>query len=258
MARKMVKHGLAHLKDYNHKVFTLDARTSGLPHRRRRVFITLVHKDVKQNFEKFDKLLSMVKSHPVKPSPMDSFVHDEIPMEGQKKKRAKIAPQKISKKSKQQVLDFRKEFGLPPPGSKGARPFTSTATSECLESMSSREKHLLDCIFCYFIKTLGHVPDDLMVNVNETLPRRPWLQGGVRVMSTGMKLYYHKIRNIVNVATKFQMMGWCPDDLVIPAVLSESSLSTMLGNMIAIPTIGTVEVLTLLCFQPQFAHLTSS
>ena len=71
-----------------------------------------------------------------------------------------------------------------------------------------------------------------------------------------MKFYYHKTRSLMNLATKFQMLGWCPDDLAIPASMSEAHVNKILGNMIAIPTIGTVEVLVLLCFFPQFAHLT--
>ena len=94
------------------------------------------------------------------------------------------------------------------------------------------------------------------MNVNESLSRRAWAVGSVRVLSTGMKFYYHKARDLMNLATKFQMLGWCPDDLVIPTSVSESHVNKILGNMIAVPTIGTVEVLVLLCFFPRFEHLT--
>eukprot|EP00975_Prorocentrum_lima_P031458 6602351-Prorocentrum_lima.AAC.1 len=46
------------------------------------------------------------------------------------------------------------------------------------------------------------------------------------------------------------MFAWCPDQLVIPSSLTDRSMRTILGNMICVPIVGTVE---LLVFRAVFA-----
>ena len=257
--RKKFRHGLMHVPDYTTKVITLDACTAGLPHRRRRVFIIMVHKDIQPDWDKFNSMLRTVKTKPLKPFPMDDFICESEAEQlicQQQNKRARTrrgTKELVPWKSMQSMTIFRMDHGLPP----HSKPFRSTAQKDLLGKLSPREQQMLDCIFELFIKTNGHVPDDLIVNVNEGIARRPWCRGRIRCISTGSKIYYHKIGKLLNIPTKFQLMGWVPDRLVLTGslVTNVSNVNTLLGNMIAVPTIGTVELLLLVCCFPQFQHL---
>ena len=44
--------------------------------------------------------------------------------------------------------------------------------------------------------------------------------------------------------------GVGPDEIVLPSSMSHTSLRILLGNMVCVTKIGTVEALVLLCFMP--------
>ena len=55
---------------------------------------------------------------------------------------------------------------------------------------------------------------------------------------------------MINFATTFQIVGWKPDTVIIPENITDGHLRKLLGNMICVPTIGTIELLSIKCFIP--------
>ena len=64
----------------------------------------------------------------------------------------------------------------------------------------------------------------------------------LRSVSTASKIYCHSAKGLLNIATLFQIFGWCPDELVLPNV-GLHGLRKLVGNMVAVPAIGIVELL---------------
>ena len=88
-----------------------------------------------------------------------------------------------------EFMNFRKQHNLPKLSSKKSGLSQDFAVPETLEAMSHREALLCDCVFDYFLSKFGKVPDDLVINVNESLSRMPWQRGNIRCLPTGSKMY---------------------------------------------------------------------
>ena len=249
---RKVKHGLEFLPEYAVTHLTLDARHGGLPMRRRRVFIVMIRRDLLQDqdqthpFKALHGLLSRVKAHPLTALSLEEFVHDNPDQRPAPKKAKKHQP--LSTHGVSQSVKYRQKHGLPRMGSKHGSPFSRSAPAALLQALTEREKELCNCVFGLMVKKFGHVPESLSINVSESLSRAPWKQGSLRSVSTHSKIYFHKTQQILNVPTLFQIFGWCPRDLTFPDGMAETTLRALVGNMIAVPTIGVVELLVLACF----------
>ena len=130
--------GLKHIPGYKCCYHTLDARTSGLPHKRLRVFIILIRDDLFDVVGEIElqRLVNQIKMRPLTPCPLQSFLRDEIPMPAEhsaKKARTSRQGNNASATSMEVFATFRKKHGLPPMGSSSARPFTTSALGELLE-----------------------------------------------------------------------------------------------------------------------------
>ena len=242
------KHGLNFVKDYATFYCVLDALASGLPMRRRRVFIIMVRVDVytQSAFDMFSMLFRKVVQHPLAPSPLHSFVRVET-LEPTMHRLCR--PKKKARTSASDADTSQANHGLLPSGPKA---FSRSARPELLASMTTREVSVCDCIFDFMMKTEQCIPDDLIITVSESLSRKPWSIGAkIPFLSCGCKIYYHKIGAILNFATLFQIAGWNPDALIVPATITDGNLRKLVGNMVCVPTIGTIELLVLRCFFPR-------
>ena len=242
---RKIKHGLEFLPEYAITHLTLDARHAGLPMRRRRVFIVMIRRDLVRDhahpFDAFHGLLSKVKSHPLTALSLEEFVHDDP--DGRPAPKKAKTHQPLSTHGMSQSTKFRQKHGLPPMGSKHGSPFSRSAPPELLRALTERETELCNCVFALMVKKLGHVPESLSINVSESLSRAPWKLGSVRSVSTHSKIYFHKTQQILNVPTLFQIFGWCPRDITFPDGMAETALRVLVGNMMAVPTVGVVELL---------------
>ena len=108
------------------------------------------------------------------------------------------------------------------------------------------------------LKKFDAVPESLTINMDESLGRKPWSRKGIRGVSTHSKIYFHGAKSILNISTIFQAFGWDPEDLVLPETMPEHAVRTMLGNMVAVPTIGAAQLLALVAFHPQVKSLVRS
>ena len=119
--RVKFQHGLTFLEKYKCAHFTHDSHYAGLPMIRRRLFIILIRRDLCDGdvSGKLLGLLDKVKKHPLSPSPLSSFVREDIPMKI--KKKAKYALRKTQ--SDWQSGDRRLQEGtqLASPWQRGAQ-----------------------------------------------------------------------------------------------------------------------------------------
>ena len=125
------KHGLNFLKDYVTYYCVLDALASGLPMRRRRVFIIMVRVDAytQRAFDLFSMLFRKVVQHPLAPSPLHSFVRVETL---EPTMHRLCGPKTKARTSASDAAAFRANRGLLPSGPKGLQPLC-TARVVCLD-----------------------------------------------------------------------------------------------------------------------------
>ena len=267
--KKTFKHGLEFLPDYKVTHFTLDARTSGLPMLRRRLFILLIRLDVLKDAEVdisfATELVQLIKQSPIPRKPIDDYIVPEMVLPNQHKKEKEGCRQRLSVKGWEKINAARFKHGMKvvkfkgkKVGQTGISLFGKTAPKELLKQMCEREVEVLNFVYERFDKqnpgkpSLDKVPEHLTVNINESVGRQTTGVGNIR-MSTGARIFYRKANCLLNHATKFNIFGWDPDTLTIPEHVFPTCLNRLQGNMIAIPSIGTALIVAI-AFLPQLSE----
>ncbi|CAK0890100.1 unnamed protein product, partial [Prorocentrum cordatum] len=258
---KPFKHGLEFLPDYKATYFTLDARTAGLPMRRRRVFILLVRVDVLEAAEVdisfAAALVAHIKTRPIERKPIDDFITPEMVLPSSYKK-VKEDRQRLTVKGWEKINAARSKKGTKllklPNGKKvgqtGVSLFGKSASKEVLNQVSEREVESIN--FVYERLGIGNIPDELTININESTGRNTTGVGNIR-MSTGSRIWYKKGNCLLNHATIFKIFGWDPATITIPDGVFPTALKRLQGNMIAIPTIGTALIVAI-AFLPELSE----
>ena len=268
--QKTFKHGLEFLPDYKVTHFTLDAKMSGLPMRRRRLFILLIRLDVLKDSEVdisfATELVKLIKERPIPRQPIDDFIVPEMVLPGRPNQGKKVGcRRRLSVKGWEKINEARMKQGMKvlkfqgkKVGQTGTSLFGKTAPKELLNQMSEREVEIINFAYERFDKqnpqnpSLDKVPEHLTVNVNESVGRQTTGDGDIR-MSTGARIFYRKANCLINHATKFKIFGWDPETITIPEHVFPTSLNRLQGNMIAIPTIGTALIVAI-AFLPQLSE----
>ena len=65
----------------------------------------------------------------------------------------------------------------------------------------------------------------------------------MRTPSTNTKIYYKG--KVLNAKTMFNCMGMDSSSVTIPKDVSASSIRTLIGNMMAVPVVGAIELAVL-------------
>jgi hypothetical protein len=86
---------------------------------------------------------------------------------------------------------------------------------------------------------------EVCINYSQSLNRSPWSVGPTLVSTPSTKSRFLYGLKLLNVKTMFQLMGWEPTELVLPTSLSMTNSFELVGNMMAIPVVGAIEVVFL-------------
>ena len=234
--------GLKLLPDYHVTVHFQSASHFGLPHHRMRIWFTGVRRDIhtERMARRISSNFALIQSTPIKQAHLDNFINaqDDVPSVMPVKKKAR--KQHMPEASLALSARFRKQHGLPAYGDRKGHPFSNSLGSDFRAKFSCRELDLVDCAVLWANKKYQGDPPKLTIDVSQGLSRMPWTSGGrVRTMSTQTKLLHGD--TLVNVKDRFRMMGWKVDKLVFPS-LTESQFQQLLGNSMAVPTVGAVQM----------------
>ena len=83
------------------------------------------------------------------------------------------------------------------------------------------------------------MPEHLCVDVSQMLGRRPWTTNGTLRTPRANNQYVYG-GDVLPAPALFEMVGWPRLDLTVPTSLSDSAISTLIGNMMALPCVGAV------------------
>ena len=218
------KHAIANLADYSYTFFSLDARCSGLPMRRRRVFLVLVRNDlllqsgVQVGY--IGDLVKRFKANPLSREPLSNFMVPEYLRIDRPQKARKVDSKGLSEKGWKYINLFRKKYNLPllgPSASRNCTPvdifsnrdiFSEDQSSNLQESLSKRELEVLRCVLDMYLMNSGEIPAGLAVNVNESIHRKPWGVDKLYSVSTGTRTYLHSVRKLINFSSYMRIFGW--------------------------------------------------
>lgn len=230
--------GLALIDKYVFVIRKVDARSSGLPHLRWRVFIVGVRKDIAeaQSVAYFDRTMDNIMQHPLKPVCIAEILNDldsiaPLPL-------SKRARKRLSKACIEDSRLFREKHGLPLRGSRHGHPYTEAMPRQLRDQLQPRQLELLDCATLWAAKH-GLDLEEMIVDVSISLSRLP---SGVHcdgqlITPTGNTQLVCK-HTVLPGAVTFRLVGWPGGAPTTPPTVSDSKMRDLAGNMIAVPTIG--------------------
>jgi hypothetical protein len=113
-----------------------------------------------------------------------------------------------------------------------------------------RECELIDIVYL-MVKQAGGKLEDVTIDLSQSIDRLKFkVNGQINTLTTGSKIFYAGTETVMTRGAMFRCMGWAPFSFEVPPTLTQSQVTTLVGNMWAPPVAGGALLSILGLFEP--------
>lgn len=248
--------GLKFLTQYHvAPVQQVTADVFGLPFPRPRVLWFLFRKDVfsQEEVDQTIRNFTVIRNNPLPIKHIREFIDPEsdddyVGASPSKKRKTAVL---MSPATAVKCDIFREKHQVLPRSDEEGQPFTSTLTADSPLFGLERECELIDIVYL-LVKQAGGQRADVTIDLSQSIDRLKFkMNGQINTLTTGSKIFYGGTETVITYGAMFRCMGWAPASFEVPPSLTQSQVTTLVGNMWAPPVAGGALLSILGLFEPQ-------